>query len=411
MLIFSTIFVNITCARHSVTYCDVNSNKNKLHKFHNSCRRITVKPWGSLIARFMLKFCVNLCVSFETQMLVILSMNARVFLLFMCSIQICISLGNTLDHESSYEANADEENGTKRDQMRDALEEFDMSYLKCSDENCELIKGSVKELPEPGPWEVENIGPQNTHTRSKRKIFLPDNRLRIRENSVGRFPFNSAVAIRVNGEVKCSGVALLRPRFFLTAAHCVQPDDRRKDLEVGVLSGYREMLWSKVVNTRVHRIWKSKRKSPKIIKMWRLKDYAVLETKTPLPVTPMSIGYVGADADGNEILRANKTYMYFSAFDDERRSDDLNMRFCQMKKIKPLRIFSRCDTVPKTAGAGVYIRMRNKETGRVERKVIAIATGDYGVKDEQKYSVALRINSRMFPHICRFVTGSYGGCN
>lgn len=103
--------------------------------------------------------------------------------------------------------------------------------------------------------------------------------------------------------------------------------------------------------------------------MWRLKDYAVLETKTPLPVTPMSIGYVGADADGNEILQVNKTYMYFSAFDDEKRSDDLNMRFCQMKKIKPLRIYSRCDTVPKTAGAGVYVRMRNKETGRVERKV------------------------------------------
>lgn len=161
-------------------------------------------------------------------MLVILNMKAKVFLLFVCSIQMSIYLANSLDHGSWYEANADEENGTDRDQMPDVLGEFDMSYLKCSSEKCELIKGSVKDLPEPGPWQVENVGHQNIHSRAKRKMFLPDNRLRIRENSVGRFPFNSAVAIRVNGEVKCSGVALLRPRFFLTAAHCVQPDDRRK---------------------------------------------------------------------------------------------------------------------------------------------------------------------------------------
>jgi hypothetical protein len=101
----------------------------------------------------------------------------------------------------------------------------------------------------------------------------------------------------------------------------------------------------------------------------RLKDYAVLETTTALPVTPMKIGYVGANAKENERLQNNRTFMYFSAFDDDKRPDDLNMRFCKMLKIKHYRIFSRCDSVPKTAGAGVYVRMRNKETGRVERKV------------------------------------------
>ena len=105
------------------------------------------------------------------------------------------------------------------------------------------------------------------------------------------------------------------------------------------------------------------------VKSLRLKDYAVLETMTSLPATPMSIGYVGTDDDGNEILKVNKTYIYFSAFDNEKFTDDLNMRFCQIKKIKYYRILSRCDTVPKTAGAGVYVRMRNKDTGRVERKV------------------------------------------
>jgi hypothetical protein len=112
-----------------------------------------------------------------------------------------------------------------------------------------------------------------------------------------------------------------------------------------------------------------------------LKDYAVLETTTPLPVTPMKIGYVGRNAKGNEKLQVNKTYMYFSAFDDEKRTDDLNMRFCQMKKIKYYRIYSRCDTVPKTAGAGIYVRMRNKETGGVERKVCKYCDTQFLIKE------------------------------
>ena len=83
----------------------------------------------------------------------------------------------------------------------------------------------------------------------------------------------------------------------------------------------------------------------------------------------MRIGYVGMDERGNEIIKVNKTYIYFNAFDDEKFADHLNMRFCQVKKVWSRVLYSRCDTVPKTAGAGVYLRMRNKNTGRVERKV------------------------------------------
>ena len=53
------------------------------------------------------------------------------------------------------------------------------------------------------------------------------------------------------------------------------------------------------------------------MKNLRLKNYAVLETEQVLPVTPMSIGYVGPDDQGNEVLKENKTYMYLSAFDDD----------------------------------------------------------------------------------------------
>ena len=52
-----------------------------------------------------------------------------------------------------------------------------------------------------------------------------------------------------------------------------------------------------------------------------------------------------------------------------RRPDNLNMRFCKMEVIRTKRIYSKCDTVPQTAGAGVYVRMRSKKTGKVERKV------------------------------------------
>ncbi|CAB4004615.1 serine protease 23-like, partial [Paramuricea clavata] len=179
-------------------------------------------------------------------------MNVSVIFFIACLIHFDILLGNSLDLASH-----DEEGDVD---LPEALgDDFDMSYLKCTSEGCELVKGSINELAKPGPWEVENEEAQSPHSRSKRKMFLPDNRLRLREQSVGRFPFNSAVAIRVNGEVKCSGVALLRPRFFLTAAHCVQPDGKRKDIEVGVLHKFRVMQWAKVENTRVHPIWKSRK--------------------------------------------------------------------------------------------------------------------------------------------------------
>ena len=115
--------------------------------------------------------------------------------------------------------------GWKPLKMEPAKLAFDMSYWKCTSDGCKIVPAFGEELVKPGPWEVEN---EPNHVRSKRRMFLPDNRLRVREQSVGRFPFNSAVAIRVNGEVKCSGVALLKQRFFLTAAHCVQPDEKWK---------------------------------------------------------------------------------------------------------------------------------------------------------------------------------------
>ena len=320
-------------------------------------------------------------------------------LLIACLIHINILLANSLDFD---------DHDLDKETERIALPKLDMSYVISTKEGCKYVpmKASTDVLAKQGPWEVMKKEAMSPHSRTKRRMFLPDNRLRLREQSVGRFPFNSAVAIRINGEVKCSGIALLRPRFYLTAAHCVQPDGIQKEIEVGVLHQYRAMQWARVNDTRVHPIWSRQRVA---MKKLRLKDYAVLETTTLLPVTPMGIGYVGHNAKVQ--LQNNKTFMYFSAFDDEKRPDDLNMRFCKMLKIKYYRIFSRCDTVPKTAGAGVYVRMRNKETGKVERKVIAIATGDYGVKADQEYSVALRITSRMYPHICYFVTGSYNGCN
>ena len=153
------------------------------------------------------------------------NMNANVIIFIACLIHINIWLGNSLDLESH-----DVNGGSVNETDRVDLSELDMSYLVCTNAECKfvIIKAPANEVAKQGPWEVMNEDAQSPHSRSKRRMFLPDNRLRLREQSVGRFPFNSAVAIRVNGEVKCSGVALLRPRFFLTAAHCVQPDGTPK---------------------------------------------------------------------------------------------------------------------------------------------------------------------------------------
>ena len=150
-----------------------------------------------------------------------LNMNANAMLLIIFLIHINILLANSLnidDHDLENEAEGI------------ALPKLDMSYVKCNKEGCKYVPmtASTDVLAKQGPWEVMNEEAMSPHSRTKRRMFLPDNRLRLREQSVGRFPFNSAVAIRINGEVKCSGIALLRPRFYLTAAHCVQPDGIQK---------------------------------------------------------------------------------------------------------------------------------------------------------------------------------------
>ena len=145
-------------------------------------------------------------------------LNMNTVLLIAFFIHINIFLANSLDFESLGDVE------TKR------VASLDMSYMMCSMQGCKYVpvKTSSNVLAKQGPWEVMNEEAVSLHSRTKRRMFLPDNRLRLREQSVGRFPFNSAVAIRVNGEVKCSGIALLRPRFYLTAAHCVRPDGMQK---------------------------------------------------------------------------------------------------------------------------------------------------------------------------------------
>ena len=138
-------------------------------------------------------------------------MNASVIFFIACLFHINIFFGNSTHHDN------------------EESDEYDMSYLECTNAGCQLVKASINELPKPEPWVVENEEESNgVHSRSKRRMFFPDNRLRLREKNIGRYPFNSAVAIRVNGVVTCSGVALVKPKFFLTAAHCVHPDGKLK---------------------------------------------------------------------------------------------------------------------------------------------------------------------------------------
>ena len=153
-------------------------------------------------------------------------MKVMISFIFTCLIVGCFTVTSLMSQDIrvpggfGLDSNEDERNNVSED--------IDMSYLQCDSEVCKVVKAYIKELPGAGPWVVDN---EQQKPRLKRRIFLPDNRLSVREKSVKRFPFNSTVAIRVDGVVTCSGVALLKDRFFLTAAHCVQPHGKRKGRE------------------------------------------------------------------------------------------------------------------------------------------------------------------------------------
>ena len=89
-------------------------------------------------------------------------------------------------------------------------------------------------------------------------------------------------------------------------------------------------------------------------------DYAIVQTTQNLAVETMRIAVIQRWGTVRDILKKRRPYMFFSAYDDRDIPSVLRLRNCRMNKVTSRMIYSKCDTVAETAGAGVYLNVRSR---------------------------------------------------
>ncbi|XP_012667849.1 inactive serine protease 35 [Otolemur garnettii] len=96
-----------------------------------------------------------------------------------------------------------------------------------------------------------------------------------------------------------------------------------------------------------------------------------------------------------------------------RRDGQLVYRFCSVSDAAGDLLYQYCDAEAGSAGAGVYLRLRDPDGKTWRRKVIAVYSGHQQVRVRgvpRDYNVAVRITPVKFAQICRWVHGDDARC-
>ncbi|XP_002131317.2 inactive serine protease 35 [Ciona intestinalis] len=280
--------------------------------------------------------------------------------------------------------------------------------------------------------------------RHKRAIFGLDTRFQLPAKKFSTmFPFSTAVKLSTG----CAGV-LLSPKHVLTSAHCLHDGKR-------YLKGVKKLRVGRVVKKKLRKRNRNKKRRKKGRKnrksaapsrskrssapTYKLKfkwtrakrthlpegwirrpgqpnsglsveyDYAVVELKKPLGNASMKMGISPA----REHLPGSHR-IHFTAF-GQNRDNDLLYRYCAVDEQSNDIMYHRCDAQRGTSGAGVYVRLYDRDTRSWDRRVIGIFSGHQWVnmgegQPRKEYNTAVRITPRKFAQICFWTTDDDSEC-
>ncbi|CAI9571216.1 unnamed protein product [Staurois parvus] len=136
-------------------------------------------------------------------------------------------------------------------------------------------------------------------------------------------------------------------------------------------------------------------------------DYAVLELKRAQKKKFMDLGI------SPEIDKMPGSRVHFSGFDDD-RVGQLVYRFCSVSVESNDLFYQYCDAEPGSSGSGIYIRLKEPNKKKWNRKIIAIYSGHQWVDvggEQQDYNVAIRITPLKYAQICLWVHGNNADCS
>lgn len=247
--------------------------------------------------------------------------------------------------------------------------------------------------------------------RNKRMIFGDDDRERINPATDGlKFPYSSIMRVSTG----CSGI-MVTPTHVLTAAHCVHDGQAYREsalflLRAGYVQDDGDTKWSFVRRFFIPSQWKELRGSEQHkYSDWDDYDVAILEMATDMSGERDHIppGLSGMFCDSKKSLNGGGTNVEYVSFPDDKSKDALWLVQTKIASESPHLIYFLGDAWHGSSGAGLYAWDYNDDSGKYERRVIGVLSGNRDAESfatvQGNFNVAARLNPVNFLLVCHWI--------